>query len=211
MSPVYQFHTFDMTLLKVVYSCVTFADPNPSCRHMCLWRRGYTLYWGFSHKSTFSSIFLAYDNMCQLDAYRPTKQPLSLPPPYDTMFISINKIIDEFHLKNHVQKNAIHSMTLKNMTKCIPILLKTRLLRSKHFYGFAGTAKLLMQWTRFTICFTCTALFIPETSTPKPATKVEEILFCLVLAITKQLIELNYFVFCVTVCVKLLNCFGVIG
>ena len=46
-------------------------------------------------------IVLSYDNMCHLDGLKAAKLPLPLPPPYDQMWSSIQKIIDSLHIKNH--------------------------------------------------------------------------------------------------------------
>lgn len=47
------------------------------------------------------SIYIAYDNMCNLCRLRVAKKPLPLPPPMDHAWLSVQKIIDTFHLKNH--------------------------------------------------------------------------------------------------------------
>lgn len=47
------------------------------------------------------SVYLAYDNMCNLCRLTVAKKPLPLPSPMDHAWLSIQKIIDTFHLKNH--------------------------------------------------------------------------------------------------------------
>jgi len=49
-----------------------------------------------------ASMFLAYDNMCHLDQLKIARKPLPLPPPMDTAWLGMEKIIDAFHLPNHV-------------------------------------------------------------------------------------------------------------
>ena len=49
-----------------------------------------------------SNIILAYDNMCNLAKMHAAKTPLPLSPPLDQLWINTTKIIDTFHLKNHV-------------------------------------------------------------------------------------------------------------
>ena len=47
---------------------------------------------------------LAYDNMYNLCRLRIAKLPLPLPPPLDKLWESVDKIIDKFHLSNHVSQ-----------------------------------------------------------------------------------------------------------
>lgn len=51
--------------------------------------------------ANWSKIFVAYDNMCHLDGLRAAKNLLPLPSPWDKAWISVNKIIDKLHIKNH--------------------------------------------------------------------------------------------------------------
>lgn len=44
---------------------------------------------------------LAYDNMCHLDSLRAAKKDLPLPPPFNKMWTTVEKVIDRLHLKNH--------------------------------------------------------------------------------------------------------------
>ena len=43
-------------------------------------------------QSEWSSVVIAYDNMCHLDSLRALAEPLPLPKPYDTMWTSITKV-----------------------------------------------------------------------------------------------------------------------
>ena len=45
---------------------------------------------------------LAYDNMCNVCRLKVARVPLPLPPPMDKVWLKMNKIIDSFHLPNHV-------------------------------------------------------------------------------------------------------------
>ena len=51
--------------------------------------------------SSWGHIFLAYDNMCHVDSMNVAKKPLSFESPYDNSWLSINKIIDSLHIRNH--------------------------------------------------------------------------------------------------------------
>ena len=52
------------------------------------------------------NVFIAYDNMCNLDRMKATKNDLPLPPPFNKMWSSVSKIINSFHLKNHKGDNC---------------------------------------------------------------------------------------------------------
>ena len=57
----------------------------------------FTLFWLFEILSQVPSekwhkIILAYDNMCQLDSLKVAKKPLPLEPPYDQMWLTIQKV-----------------------------------------------------------------------------------------------------------------------
>lgn len=49
-----------------------------------------------------SNITLAYDNMCNIERMHVARKPLPLPPPMDTAWMKVDKIIDVFHFGNHV-------------------------------------------------------------------------------------------------------------
>ena len=51
-------------------------------------------------------IILAYDNMCNLERMRASRLPLPLEPPLDQLWIKVIKIIDTFHLPNHVSEEC---------------------------------------------------------------------------------------------------------
>ena len=52
-------------------------------------------------KSEWKDLFLAYDNMCNLNRLLAARQPLPLPEPYSSMWQDISKIIDDLHISNH--------------------------------------------------------------------------------------------------------------
>ena len=47
-------------------------------------------------------MFLAYDNMYNLERLKVAKAPLPLPLPLDKLWLNVNKVIDVFHFQNHV-------------------------------------------------------------------------------------------------------------
>ena len=72
-------------------------------------------------QESWGNIILCYDNMCHLDGLKAAKEPLSLPPPYNQMWIDIKKIIDSLHIRNHVGtrgvKKDMHQKQLKKTTQ----------------------------------------------------------------------------------------------
>jgi len=54
--------------------------------------------------ANWSKVFVAYDNMCHLDGLRAAKNLLPWPSPWDKAWISVKKIIDSLHMKNHKDK-----------------------------------------------------------------------------------------------------------
>lgn len=52
-------------------------------------------------QSDWSDFTLSYDNMCNVDRMHVAKEPLPIRPPYDKLWLEINKVIDKLHLKNH--------------------------------------------------------------------------------------------------------------
>lgn len=47
-------------------------------------------------------VAVAYDNMCHVDGLIVARKPLPFPAPLDKMWMNIDKFIDTFHLRNHV-------------------------------------------------------------------------------------------------------------
>ena len=47
--------------------------------------------------------FLAYDNMCNLDRLKAVRKLLPLPPPFNNIWLKINKVIDRLQMRNRKQ------------------------------------------------------------------------------------------------------------
>lgn len=47
-------------------------------------------------------VVVAYDNMCNLAKLKVARNPLPFPPPLDGIWHNVDKIVDSFHVKNHV-------------------------------------------------------------------------------------------------------------
>ena len=48
-----------------------------------------------------SGVTLAYDNMCNVCKLKVARKPLPLPPPFDEIWLNVEKMIDSFHFKDH--------------------------------------------------------------------------------------------------------------
>ncbi len=51
-------------------------------------------------------IILAYDNMCNVCTLKVARRPLPFAPPLDQLWLSVTKIIDKFHFRNHVDSRC---------------------------------------------------------------------------------------------------------
>lgn len=47
-------------------------------------------------------VVVAYDNMCNLAKLKVARNPLPFHPPLDSVWHNVDKIVDSFHVKNHV-------------------------------------------------------------------------------------------------------------
>ena len=54
-----------------------------------------------------SSIIISYDNMCQLDGMKVANSPLPLPPPYNEMWLKVQKVIMSGYCKATYNKTYI--------------------------------------------------------------------------------------------------------
>ena len=51
-------------------------------------------------------IFVSYDNMCHLDGLKAAQSLLPWPSPWDKAWMSVRKIIDSLHIRNHKDKSC---------------------------------------------------------------------------------------------------------
>lgn len=65
-------------------------------------------------------VFLAYDNMCHLDGLRAARKVLPWPEPWDKAWISIRKIIDSLHIRNHKDKTCQEKYDPRPLKEEIP-------------------------------------------------------------------------------------------
>ena len=77
-------------------------------------------------EAEWNSIWLAYDNMCQLMKLKAAQIPLSLPSPYDRMWFAINKVVDALHIKNHIDEECHTLLHPDNIYDMYPEMKGTR-------------------------------------------------------------------------------------
>ena len=89
-------------------------------------------------------MYLAYDNMCNVNRLKVARAALPLPPPMDKAWLNIEKIIDTFHLPNHVNpENAIRYILLKGSKKSA--LTQTHRLASRRLSGLVDLSIFCVQ------------------------------------------------------------------
>ena len=76
--------------------------------------------------SQWKKVWLAYDNMCQLNKLKAATEDLPLPAPFDKMWLRINKTIDSLHIRNHVDPRCQTDYHPKNIEEMYPELKSTK-------------------------------------------------------------------------------------
>jgi len=67
-----------------------------------------------------SNVYLAYDNMCHLDGLKAARKPLPFSSPWDKAWMSINKIIDKLHIRNHKDTSCKEKYNPSSLKEEIP-------------------------------------------------------------------------------------------
>ena len=52
--------------------------------------------------TTMSNMIIAYDNMCNLCRLKVAQRKLPFPEPFDQCWLAVQKIVDKFHHRNHI-------------------------------------------------------------------------------------------------------------
>ena len=60
-------------------------------------------------------MILAYDNMCNLCHLQVSQVPLPFPPPFDKMWLNLEKIIHSFHIRNHISPECLRKYSPENV------------------------------------------------------------------------------------------------
>ena len=75
---------------------------------------------GSLNEDSICDMHLAYDNMCNVCRLKVARVPLPLPPPMDKVWLKMNKIIDSFHLPNHVNPQCHQIFSPKPLKEAHP-------------------------------------------------------------------------------------------
>ena len=57
--------------------------------------------------SEWKDVVIAYDNMCHLDSLKAARNDLPLEAPFNIMWKSVTKIIDDLHIHNHTDPKCL--------------------------------------------------------------------------------------------------------
>ena len=71
-------------------------------------------------KEEMVKFFLSFDNMCHVDELKLLQKQLALPPPFDDVWLLINKVIDPLHIKNHVRHKCKELYNPEKVREAIP-------------------------------------------------------------------------------------------
>ena len=78
---------------------------------------------GAKGRDTWRSLTIAYDNMCHLNNLRVARLPLSLPGDLKKyIWLDVNKVIDDFHMKNHRDASCRQKYSTEILRKTKPDL-----------------------------------------------------------------------------------------
>lgn len=65
-------------------------------------------------------IFIAYDNMCHIDGMKVAQKALPFSPPYDEMWLKVNKVIDSLHIANHKSEECKRKYNPEKVKEKLP-------------------------------------------------------------------------------------------
>lgn len=103
--------------LILCFMCSFIRSESPSQVFLILLQWLLTLVCG---QTQLPSIALAYDNMCSLAKLKVAKNPLPFAPPLDQLWLKVEKVIDVFHLKNHVSVQCRENFSPAELKKANP-------------------------------------------------------------------------------------------
>ena len=95
---------YDVTIVYIsIYVCVYICV----CVCVCACVRACICNLVQIPEDKWSSIIISYDNMCQLDGMKVANSPLPLPPPYNEMWLKVQKVIMSGYCKATYNKTYI--------------------------------------------------------------------------------------------------------
>ena len=90
---------------------------------------------------------------CNTDRMKVAQNPLPFPTPLDRLWLDIEKVIDSFHLSNHVSATCREKFSPSKLKADNP---HYNTQAGEHLFGWGGLSIFYVQWTRFIIYFICT-------------------------------------------------------
>ena len=98
-------------------------------------------------------VFLPYDNMCRLDGLRAARQELPWSAPWNNAWMSIQKIIDSLHIRNHKDSPCKENYDPSSLKKELP---KGNTMAAEQTFVWLSRFKKVLCCQRFITCFTYT-------------------------------------------------------
>lgn len=103
-----------ISIIVIIYYYYYYRSESPSQVFLLL------IQWLISLVSTgcnTEEMFLAYVNMCHLARMKAATRPLPLPPPLNDVWSNMTKVIDSFHLPNHISQVCKNTFSPEAMKK----------------------------------------------------------------------------------------------
>ena len=63
---------------------------------------------------------LSYDNMCNVDSMRIARTSLPIQSPYDRIWLNVNKVIDDLHMRNHKRQQCREKYSTESVRESCP-------------------------------------------------------------------------------------------
>ena len=87
-------------------------------------------------------VTLAYDNICNIDRMKVAQNPLPFPTPLDRLWLDIEKVIDSFHLSNHVSATCREKFSPSKLKADNP---HYNTQAGEHLFGWGGLSIFYVQ------------------------------------------------------------------
>ena len=101
--------------------------------------------------SNLPAITVAYDNICNIEKMRIAWKPLPLPPPYNKLWMNVQKIIDVFHFPNHITATCREQFSPLQFKESHP---NFNTQCGEQTFAWVGRYKCIyVQWLGITTCF----------------------------------------------------------
>jgi hypothetical protein len=89
-------------------------------------------------REDFENFFMSYDNICHVDELKLLANRLALPAPYDEVWLSIQKVIDPLHIRNHKRPKCKQLYNPEKVKEAIP---EANLMCAEQTFAWMGRYK----------------------------------------------------------------------